>query len=390
MPPISRRPHSTDKVVPHAKLWLERNGQYVFGRGISEILKAVERTGSIKAAADHSGRIGPRRSSGFTLVELLVVIAIIGILIALLLPAVQAAREAARRSQCINHLRQLGLAAHNYHDALKTFPPGLNQFRFPDSPQYRGVSLFAFLLPYIEQTALAQSWDYGAPMNNTSGGTAARSAIVMATYVCPSDIIRDNPVLDQNAYYGMTSYGGNAGQRSYVPPGQATAIATLDGIFHTTGPASIPNPLQQPVNLAMIIDGTSNTLLFGERCHNDANFESFVAPGWTTTLQILGQWAAMGGRRRIMDVTMSGYAPLNYRLPFNYDNRAQANPPANSANAFRTTYEELRWTAWGSQHPGGANLAFADGSARFLSETLPAATLQALSTRAGGEVVQNY
>jgi len=329
-----------------------------------------------------------RHSSGFTLVELVVVIAIIGILMALLLPAVQAAREAARRVQCINHLRQLGLAAHNYHDACKSFPPGLNQSQYPSSPQYRGTSLFAFLLPYMEQTPLAQSWDFAAPMNNTSGGAAARSATVIATYLCPSDIISANPVLDQNAYYAMTSYGGNAGRRSYVPPGQGAAIATLDGIFHTTGPASIPKTFQEPVNVAMITDGTSNTLLFGERSHTDPNFETFVAPGWTT-FQILGEWAALGGRRRIMDVTMSGYAPLNYRLPFNYANRAQANPPATSANAFRY-YEELRWTAWGSRHPGGANMAFADGSARFLSDGLPIATLQALSTRAGSEIVQDY
>jgi len=330
-----------------------------------------------------------RRYRGFTLVELLVVITILGILIALLLPAVQAAREAARRAQCINHLRQLALAAQHYHDVHVVFPPGLNQFRVSQSPQYRGVSLFAFLLPYVEQTALAQSWEYGSPMNNAAGGVAARSAAVMATYLCPSDILRENPVVDQNAYYGMTSYGGNAGQRSYVPPGQAAAIATLDGIFHTTGPASMPNADQQPVGIAMITDGTSNTVLFGERSHHDTNFESFVSPGWTTSLQILGQWAALGGRRRIMDVTMSGDAPLNYRLPFDYNHRAQANPPANSATTFQY-YEELRWTAWGSLHPGGANLAFADGSARFLSETLPAATIQALSTRAGSEVIQNY
>jgi len=339
--------------------------------------------------AGHLAHLLQRNPHGFTLVELLVVIAIIGVLIALLLPAVQAAREAARRSQCTNNLRQLALAAHNYHDTHKVFPPGLNQFQVTQSPKYRGVSLFAFLLPYVEQTALAQSWDYGSPMNNATGGTAARSAIVMATYLCPSDVIRENPVWDQSAYYGMTSYGGNAGQRSYVPSGQAAALATLDGIFHTTGPASIPNADQQPVSLAMITDGTSNVLLFGERSHYDPNFESIVSTGWTTSLQILGQWAALGGRRRIMDVTMSAYAPLNYRLPFDYNNLAQANPSAGSSAAFQY-YEELRWTAWGSLHPGGANLAFADGSARFLSETLPAATLQALSTRAGGEVVPNY
>ncbi len=335
----------------------------------------------------------PVGGPGFTLVELLVVIAIIGILIALLLPAVQAAREAARRMSCSNNLKQIALAAHNYHDILQTFPPGLNQFKFAAATQYQGTSLFAFLLPYVEQTALAQSWDYNVPMNNTVGGTSARSATRISTYVCPSDVIDANPVLSQNVYFALTSYGGNAGQRSYIAGGGGggggggAVYATLDGAFHMTGPASLPNPNQSPVNLAMITDGTSHTILFGERSHFDANFETFVAAGWTTSLQILGQWAPLG-RRAIMDVTMAGYAPLNYRLPFNYANRATANPPANNANAFRY-YEELRFTAWGSQHPGGANAAFADGSVRFLSATISAATLQAISTRAGGEVAQD-
>ena len=96
----------------------------------------------------------------FTLVELLVVIAIIGILIALLLPAVQAAREAARRMQCSNNLKQVGLAAHNYHTAHRTFPPGLNQFKFSAAPRFRGTSLFAFLLSYLEQGNILSGLDW--------------------------------------------------------------------------------------------------------------------------------------------------------------------------------------------------------------------------------------
>src|SRR5262249_16648336 len=100
-----------------------------------------------------------RTCRAFTLVELLVVIAIIGVLVALLLPAVQMAREAARRTQCTNQLRQLAIAAHEFHDTNQAFPPGVFQLKFSAAPQYRGVSLYVKLLPYLEQVNLAQGWD---------------------------------------------------------------------------------------------------------------------------------------------------------------------------------------------------------------------------------------
>jgi len=320
-----------------------------------------------------------RSPAGFTLVELLVVIAIIGVLIALLLPAVQAAREAARRIQCTNHLKQIALAAHNYHAAYSTFPPGLNQFEFAVSPRFRGTSLFVALLPYLEQENVVAGWDYNIPTNNALGGASARTAAVIAVLVCPSDRIAKNPLEKNGEFYGMTSYGGNGGRRSYYPN-----FATTDGMFHTTGPASHPQPNQQPVRLEMVTDGTSNTLFFGERSHRDANYETFARVYWTDPLQYLGTWAAVGGRKRIGDVTMSGYAPINYRLPFDYTHRSQANPPLASSANF-SYYEDLRVCAWGSEHSGGANFAFVDGSVRFLAESLPLVTLQALSTREGGE-----
>jgi prepilin-type N-terminal cleavage/methylation domain-containing protein/prepilin-type processing-associated H-X9-DG protein len=326
-------------------------------------------------------RTGP---TGFTLVELLVVIAIIGILIALLLPAVQAAREAARRMQCANNLKQIALAAHNYHAALRTFPPGLNQFEFPSSPAFRGTSLFVFLLPYLEQANVRADWDYGQPLNNLAGGLSARSAAVIPSLVCPSDRIVDNPVSKSDGCQGMTSYGGNGGTRSYYPD-----HATTDGVFHTTGPASHPQANQQPVTIGMIADGTSNTLLFGERDHEDPKYETFASRNFGQSMRYLGTWAAIGGRRRIGDVTMSAHAPINYRLPFDYEHYQTADPPI-SSSADYAYYEDLRTCAWGSRHPGGANFALADGSVRFLSDSLPQTTLRALSTRAGSEVVGGY
>lgn len=323
--------------------------------------------------------MSPRR--GFTLVELLVSVAVIGILVSLLLPAVQAARGAARRIQCANHLRQLALAAHHYHTNHATFPPGLNQFEFPSPPRYRGTSLFTFLLPYIEQGMIADRWDYAIPLNNTVGGQQSPAAAVLSTFLCPADTIEENPVLAAGYYYGITSYGGNGGTRSFHPD-----EATCDGIFHTTGPASVPQPYQEPVRLSDIRDGTSQTLLLGERSHRDVHLSSFAARSWAEPIKYLGKWPAIGGRQRIGDVTLSAAAPINFRIPFDFDHRDQATPPALLPGDF-AAYEDLRKCAFGSEHPGGAQTAFCDGSTHFLADAMHLDVLRGLSTRAGNEVL---
>src|SRR6185295_19508867 len=102
-----------------------------------------------------------RNRQGFTLIELLVVIAIIAVLVALLIPAIVSSREASRRLQCQNNLKQLGIAAHAYHDAARSFPPGMDQQNFPAAPSYRGVSLVVYLLPYLEYRSLREQWALG-------------------------------------------------------------------------------------------------------------------------------------------------------------------------------------------------------------------------------------
>lgn len=319
---------------------------------------------------------------GMTLVELLVVIGIIGALVALILPGVQAAREAARRAQCANNVRQLALAAHNFHSAQRTFPPGLRQFQFSSSPQYRGTSLFVYLLPHMDNQAVCEGWDYDQPLNNTEGGASARSAAVIPGLICPSSGILQNPMVRSGRSYGMTSYGGNGGTRSYRPD-----LASVDGMFHTTGPASLPQANQTPVRLQMVRDGTGNTLFFGERNHHDPNFETFAAVYWTDSLQLVGTWSAIGGRKRIGDVTMSGFVPINYRLSVTYAERVAADPPI-SVSADFADYEDRRLCAWGSRHPGGANFAMVDSSTHFLSDSMALTVLQALSTRDGDETVE--
>src|SRR5947199_571067 len=150
------------------------------------------------------------RRHGFTLIELLVVIAIIAILIALLVPAVQKVRESAARIQCTNNLKQLALAAYNYHGDNKAFPPGVYQMGFAAAPKFRGVTLFVYLLPYLEQDNLARGWDMTDPLNNTAGGASSRTATVLKNLLCPSDVIPQNPIdSGSGRWYGVGSYGGN-------------------------------------------------------------------------------------------------------------------------------------------------------------------------------------
>lgn len=324
-----------------------------------------------------------QRRYGFTLVEILVSIGVVTALIAVLVPAIHSSRAGARRTACQSNLRQLALAAHQYEAHWSTLPPGLRQHESRWSPRFRGTSLFSYLLPHLEQTNLIADWDYDAPLRNTEGGTNARSANVISVYLCPTDRLFENPVAIADRYYGMTSYGGNGGTRSYDP-----ARATLDGLFHTTGPASEPRPEQQPVSSVSIGDGASSTILFGERRHDDPNLETFAAQHWAESLATVGRWAAIGGRKRIGDVTLSAWVPINYQVPFGFEQRERYKPNVNNQLDFET-YEASRRCAFGSNHSGGANFAFADGRVKFLNDKLPLDMLRALCTRSGGEVVDH-
>src|SRR5262245_22297713 len=220
-----------------------------------------------------SARNSQRR--GFTLVELLVVIAIIGVLLALLLPAVQKVREAANRMVCANNLRQIALATHYFHDTYEKFPTGgplpVNVGGIPTG----GTNLWVELLPYFEQDNLHNEWDYCDNRNNVAGGRNATQAQVIKLLICPSDALPQT-VVENTAtvaphwscgFYGMSSYGGNAGTRS-APAGAAPAFPGIsrDGIFW----------IDSCVGLKDITDGTSNTLLFGERYHRDPAFDERI------------------------------------------------------------------------------------------------------------------
>jgi prepilin-type N-terminal cleavage/methylation domain-containing protein len=307
---------------------------------------------------------------GFTLVELLVVIAIIGILAALLMPAVQSAREAGRRMQCSNQMRQLALAAQNYNSTLNAFPPGV------DRNTSKHSSLYVFMLPFMENSGFYKQWI--APNANRD----LLASTVLSELVCPSDPIPVNPVKHGGASYGLTSYGGCGGTRSFR---YDSPDLKADGIFFETGKSSRPAAYQKPVRIKDITDGTSHTLMFAERSHLDRNYDSFANQGWEQTLGEYGFWTGSCGSYALADVTLSSFAPINYQFPVSYESRADGDPQINSTSDFRY-HADLRLCAFGSRHPCGANFMFADSSGIFLTNDADLDVLRALSTRAGKEI----
>jgi prepilin-type N-terminal cleavage/methylation domain-containing protein/prepilin-type processing-associated H-X9-DG protein len=272
------------------------------------------------------------RQRGFTLVELLVVIAIIGVLVALLLPAVQAAREAARRSQCQNNLKQVGLALHNYHDTFGAFPPGeiqpggLN----PASAQDNWV-WSALILPFLEQGNLHLQANVGINRGPPATGADPRTPFVLARiapYICPSDTgTLLNPRLGN---YAKTNYPGS---KSIFP---------------------VPATNQPLTNsFRNITDGTSNTMLVGERA-NPPNGTPFVHIGaiWSQRRATNNSWAFEPG---FLCVTMR---PAAITAAGACCNNTGVNDP-----------DDIR-SAANSLHPNGAQFAFCDGAVKFISKNI--------------------
>ncbi|MBW3597230.1 MAG: DUF1559 domain-containing protein [Planctomycetes bacterium] len=294
---------------------------------------------------------------GFTLVELLVVIAIIGVLVALLLPAVQAAREAARRMQCTNNLKQLALGCHNYHDTYKTFPPNHLFSRPPgQAREAEGWGWQALILPFIEQQPLHETlgvtkytlMDVLAG-NNPQAPTPLVPFLqetVIETFICPSDANSTRPTAPQARHFGggqgtraggwgrwrppANNYMSSRGTRNNWPN-----VNNLDAHGMFSG--------QLGHRLRDVTDGTSNTFFIGER-------ETQYCRGGTW----IGVRNPQGNRVRGFY-----YNTANVRVPLN-----APDPP------FTWNTRSGCSEGFASLHPGGANFAFADGAVRFISETI--------------------
>jgi prepilin-type N-terminal cleavage/methylation domain-containing protein/prepilin-type processing-associated H-X9-DG protein len=358
---------------------------------------------------------------GFTLIELLVVIAIVAVLIGLLLPAVQSAREAGRRAQCVNNLKQIALALHNYENANGTFPMGawrqiVTQGRLQGN-YFAGPSFFVALTPYLEQAAIFSA--YNSQVSNYTAQNTTVAGFGLSTLWCPSDGAIVNLRHDYSAadcatydcspmpmYY--SSYAGSMGTWTYWPSKHdaylVQKLSQMNGvIFYIGWPSGIspingvPNPGSvSPVKLASIIDGTSNTMILSERAHGMLSRN--LGPDGFVDFSCYNWWQS----GNYGDTMFTTFYPINpwKRLNDTVGYLIQGDAYPMAASSF---------------HPGGANFAFCDGSVRFLKETIncwpfnPQTGLptnvsldangffvlapgsqgvyQALSTRNGGEVI---
>jgi len=293
---------------------------------------------------------------GFTLVELLVVIAIIGILIALLLPAVQAAREAARRSQCTNNLKQLSLGLINYESAHRTLPP---------TAILANHACWVLLVsPFIEQQTLYSQYNFSTDYNTASNFAVATNYV--DAFFCPSDAVEaDRRTIDTAGeasggkvcwtwhYYGIA---GPQGTNNYKSPAVAYTCTTATTYGNYCQDGAMPFPT--PVKLADILDGTSNTYLLGE-----VSWTSGVTPASTN-----GHAYNRGLYYNASGPICLVYGSKNITYPLN--SRA-----TNTPNDI----------VFGSNHPGGAQFSLVDGSARFVSQTIDWAVYMAMGSRAGSE-----
>lgn len=299
----------------------------------------------------------PRCRSAFTLVELLVVIAIIGVLVALLLPAVQAAREAARRSQCQNHLKQMGLALHNYSDSYGTFPGGMevDLSIHCTASDCRGNSMWTRMLPYIELQTIADKYDDKLGYN-VANHMNVLGEVPIAVYKCPSDG-KYSTIRNRRNYFGV------AGGRERHSHGWRGDVF-LDGIFN----------INNRRKLGEVTDGTSVTLAIGESVHPQLwgmgpgyGIATQGGPvGWMWGGACLKPACAPADRSYGRDVRNAKY-PINAKVALLADNENDS--------------------PFGSLHPGGASFVFADGHIGFLRQGLDMTTYQLLAACQDGEPI---
>jgi prepilin-type N-terminal cleavage/methylation domain-containing protein/prepilin-type processing-associated H-X9-DG protein len=298
------------------------------------------------------------RTSGFTLIELLVVIAIIAILIGLLVPAVQKVREAAARTQCVNNLKQMGLAYHHFHDSRKYFPPGAVTGAQPKLGIPGGVQhgWAVFILPGVEQGALHSRYRFDLDWRDAANAGAVTTTL--AVFRCPSSPTAD--VVNTGLTFGGATVMAGAcdyGPNNAINTSGLVPLGLVDNVANNGGVLVI-NFL---CPMGAITDGTSNTLLIAEDAGRPEQWRVGQKVGGTASG---GGWASRDSEYITHGFTVDG----------------ASNPGPCAINC--TNSNEIY-----SFHPGGANILFADGSVRFVSTSAPIRVVGALITRAGGEVV---
>ena len=323
-----------------------------------------------------------KRRVGFTLVELLVVIAIIGILIALLLPAVQAAREAARRTQCTNNLKQIGLALHNYHDRLNTFPFGV----FGYAPYVRaGHSWMLAILPEVEQGTITDRLVFGPNSGSPDGpNIAIFNQWTPAFNWCPSSTAdrlmrRDSSAL-AGAKVATASYVGIAGATTSPtdatdPTGRGRCVAGGQGYACANG-VLVPNRV---VRISDITDGTSNTIVVGE---NSA--WGRTTAGLDVEIRNSAEWGCWIGSVAYAGPPESSGSPYHFAgspycrnvTTIRYPVNMRTSLTGTGGNFYDGTNNSLH-----SNHPGGANVLRGDAGVNFLSDTTDIVVLRNIAIR---------
>ena len=310
--------------------------------------------------------VSPTFRGAFTLVELLVVIAIIGMLVGLLLPAVQQAREAARKIQCSNNIHQLALACHNYaSQQAEKLPPGSSKEALGTLKSRYG--LFAFILPQLEQNALYQQIDFKKPARDYLDGASELAATVVPAFICPSFGEAAVSTKSSHEFGALSLYDGCAGA---IRTAAENRTPTTKVISRTVGDVPCNGMFEwgsENVRMGMIRDGLSNTLMFGEipapRIADCVSLNShpYYARSWLC-----------GG---VDTSTQPFYSCKVCENPINQ--------PENKAN-------RMNHQPFGSRHPGGAPFAFGDGSVHFLSEGIDFTLYRDLATRNGAEIISEY